>query len=162
MTPEDVESWRSIPSLPELIVSTHGRIWRSSHWKAMPNGGERKYKSRPTFGVITRASSDARHLFFSYYYRGIGNVKVHAAICEAYHGPKPSPAHGVRHINENSLDNRPSNVVWATQEENLNDDRIRGYHFKTAGRAHLPKIEKRFDIYASILDVAEFAARRYQ
>lgn len=162
MTPDHVESWRSIPSLPGVIASTHGRIWRASHFEPMPYGGTRKYSSRPTFGVITRASGDARHLYFSYHYRGIGNIKVHAAICEAYHGPKPSPEHGVRHKNENGLDNRPENLMWSSQKINLSDAKFRQYHADMAGRRHLPKFEKRFEIYASILDVAEVAfARRH-
>ncbi len=161
MTPDDVEIWRSIPSLDGVFASSHGRIWRSSYSKEMPNGGLRVYSSKPTFGVLARSSSDARHLYFAYRYAEHGNIKVHAAVCEAFHGLRPSPRHGVRHKNENSLDNRPENIEWSTQRVNMNDDRFVKYHVDVSGRKSMSKIDKRRDIYASILDVAEtvFARR---
>lgn len=49
-----------------------------------------------------------------------GNIKVHRAVCEAFHGSPPFPNAVVIHLNENALDNRPENLKWGTQKENLN------------------------------------------
>lgn len=46
--------------------------------------------------------------------------KVHIAICEAYHGPRPDGL-VVRHMNGNALDNRAANLKWGTYEENAAD-----------------------------------------
>lgn len=118
-TPFGVEIWKTVPSMPEIEASSHGRIRRKPHVKPMPHGGLRKYSSEGRFGCITKSSKNARHVYFGVYYRGIGNIKVHRAVCEAFHG-KPKPGEVVLHRNENALDNRPSNVKWGTQKENLN------------------------------------------
>jgi hypothetical protein len=53
-------------------------------------------------------------------------VFVHALVCEAFHGPRPSSAHVVAHGNGDHTDNRASNLRWATQEENEADKRAHG------------------------------------
>jgi hypothetical protein len=45
---------------------------------------------------------------------------VHRLVCEAFHGPAPEGKNVVIHENENALDNRPENIRWGTQKENLN------------------------------------------
>lgn len=47
-------------------------------------------------------------------------MKMHQLVCEAFHGPKPFPKAVVIHIDENGLNNRPENLKWGTQKENLN------------------------------------------
>jgi hypothetical protein len=151
------EEWRSVPSIPDLEASSHGRIRRLPHTGVMPHGGVRLYKSDPTFGTIRSASKDARHLFFGVSYRGIGNVKVHFAVCEAFHGKAPDGNRRVRHLNENGLDNRPVNLVWDRQKVNMNDPILKKYHSKRISpksASPLTKAEKRAGIYDSIKDVA--------
>lgn len=46
---------------------------------------------------------------------------LHAIICEAAHGPRPSSRHVVRHLNGNCIDNQPDNLAWGTQKENSAD-----------------------------------------
>ena len=48
---------------------------------------------------------------------------VHVFVCLAFHGPKPTPRHEVRHLNGKRDHNDPNNVCWATRKEN-SDDRI--------------------------------------
>jgi hypothetical protein len=44
---------------------------------------------------------------------------VHRLVCDAFHGAPPSPKHTVDHINHDRADNRPSNLEWVTQKENV-------------------------------------------
>ncbi len=50
---------------------------------------------------------------------------VHIVVCEAFHGPRPSPLHEACHRNDVGTDNRADNLKWATHAENLEDMRIR-------------------------------------
>ena len=47
-------------------------------------------------------------------------MKVHRIVCEAFHGLAPFKKAVVIHIDENSTNNRPENLRWGTQKENLN------------------------------------------
>jgi hypothetical protein len=56
------------------------------------------------------------------------NIKVHRLVCEAFHGSAPFDGAVVMHINECPLDNRPENLRWGTQKENLNMPGVKEYH----------------------------------
>lgn len=55
-------------------------------------------------------------------------VRVHRIVCEAFHGPRPSPKHEVRHVNGIKTDNRPENLAWGTRVENMRDLVSHGMH----------------------------------
>lgn len=86
----------------------------------MPHGGERSYKTKPTFGVVTKASKNAKHEYYGLMNRKLGNLKVHKLVCETYHGLKPFEKAVVIHKDENGLNNKFDNLKWGTQKENLN------------------------------------------
>lgn len=86
----------------------------------MPYGGIREYKTKPTYGCLTRASKTAQHFYMGAYNSFFGNIKVHRAVCEAFHGAPPFSKAVVIHLNEDGTDNRPENLKWGTQKENLN------------------------------------------
>jgi hypothetical protein len=153
------EVWRAVPSLQCIEASSHGRIRKKPSVARMPNGTLREYSPKPTFGQITSALRGARSLRFNVVYRSIGNVKVHAAVCEAFHGPNPDPRKGVRHLNENGLDNRPENLMWASQKVNINDPKVKRYHYERISpfcRAVMSKQEKRRGIYENIIDIGMY------
>lgn len=58
------------------------------------------------------------------------NIKVtksvHALICEAFHGPKPSTDSQVRHLDGTRTNNSPTNLCWGTQIENWADRKAHG------------------------------------
>lgn len=85
----------------------------------MPSGGFREYKTKWVRGTKTRAYKTARHEYYGVVYRG-KNYKVHRLICEAFHGAPGVSETVVLHLNEDALDNRPENLRWGTQKENLN------------------------------------------
>lgn len=80
----------------------------------MPHGGSRPYGGKPTFG--TWSPDDNR---FILQYRG-HTYKVARLICEAFHGSAPADKPVCMHLDENSRNNRPDNLAWGTQKENLN------------------------------------------
>jgi hypothetical protein len=44
-------------------------------------------------------------------------------VCEAFHGPKPSPTHQAAHRDDDKDNNTPDNLYWATPLENHADRR---------------------------------------
>ena len=109
-----IEEWKTCPSLPEYEASSLGRVRRKVYSRQMPHGGVRLYGGKPHHGVAIKKPK--RMMFF---FRG-KTYKVHRAVCEAFHGPPPFDGAYVLHINEDAYDNRPENLKWGTQRENLN------------------------------------------
>lgn len=108
----EIEEWREMPSLPEYEASSLGRIRRVPHTAPMPRGGERTYGGKPWGGVW----SEDRFIFS---FRG-KTYRVARMVCEAFHGTAPSPDHVAMHLDEDASNNRPVNLAWGTQRENLN------------------------------------------
>jgi len=108
-----------IPSIDGALAREDGMIKLPESKAAMPHGNVRHYYTKWVTGTKTRASKTALHEFFGTMYRG-KNYKIHRLVCEAFHGPAPDGKPIVLHLNENALDNRPSNLRWGTQKENLN------------------------------------------
>lgn len=52
--------------------------------------------------------------------RKFGNIKIHRAVCEAFHGVAPFPRAVVIHLDDDATNNKPDNLRWGTQKENLN------------------------------------------
>lgn len=46
---------------------------------------------------------------------------AHQLVAEAWHGPRPDNCPATRHLNGNKLDNRPDNLAWGTDQENMLD-----------------------------------------
>ncbi|WP_300573472.1 HNH endonuclease signature motif containing protein [Phenylobacterium sp.] len=109
----DPEIWRVVPSVPGYLASTHGRLMKAPYLAPLPNGGVRNYGGEPTYGVWV--DSERRY---------ITNIdghsrKVARLVCEAFHGPAPDGFPVCMHLDEDSRNNRPENLQWGTQKENL-------------------------------------------
>ena len=117
---------KKITQVDGALANELGEIKLPESTSTMPNGGLRTYKTRWIKGVETKASKSAAHKYYGVVYRG-KNYKVHRLICEAFHGPPSSEAPIVLHLNEDSLDNRPENLRWGTQKENLNMPKFIAY-----------------------------------
>lgn len=103
-----------------MMASSLGRVKLPDGEYKMPNGGVCQYRPKPVFGVRTKASKTARHVYMGLYSKRFGNMKVHRLVCEAFHGPAPSKRSVVIHLDEDATNNRPENLRWGTQKENLN------------------------------------------
>jgi hypothetical protein len=114
------EVWKPVPSLPGVVASSLGRIRLPQVTYEMPNGGMRVTTPTERLGEVRTAARDASCKYRAIYARKFGNIKVHRAVCEAFHGSSPSPSHVVLHLDENGLNNRPENLRWGTRKENQN------------------------------------------
>ena len=114
------EEWRIVPSAPHYLASSEGRIMIAPFLASLPNGGVRQYGGSPHFGIWDKETAR-----FVTSHRN-KNYKVHRLICEAFHGA-PFERAVCLHIDENSANNRPENLKWATQKENLNGDAFIDY-----------------------------------
>lgn len=96
----------------------------------MPHGGPRQYGGQPHFGVWNK--QDGRFIII---YKG-KTYKVAQLVCEAFNGPKPFPSAVCMHLDENAANNRPGNLEWGTQKQNLNAPRVKEWHRMKEGDSH--------------------------
>lgn len=81
----------------------------------MPYGGVRVYGGGAGgFGTLNAETGR-----YQVTHRG-RTYKVHRLVCEAFHGPAPEGKPYVLHRDEDCANNKPRNLKWGTQKENLN------------------------------------------
>jgi hypothetical protein len=105
------EIWRLIPSLAGVLASSHGRLMVAPYVAPIPRGGVRQYG-----GEVTSGQWDGAR--FIYLHKG-KTYKVHRLVCEAFNGPPPAES-VCMHLDEDASNNRPENLAWGTQKQNLN------------------------------------------
>lgn len=110
------EEWRPVRLFEGFYeVSSLGRVRRVAGYRntfdgrVLSTGSNARY-----FRIILSKANKIKH------------ASVHRLVCEAFHGPQPSPAHIVAHNNGDRHDNRACNVRWATPLENSADMRRHG------------------------------------
>ena len=137
------EIWRPVPSEPGVLASSWGRFLLPPRHAPMPSGGYRLYQPKPRHGEVGRAKAGALHTYLiAMVYRTGEDAgrqrprKVHQLVCEAFHGPRPFDGAVVIHINEDAHDNRPENLRWGTQKENLNMPKILAWKRSIRGDRH--------------------------
>lgn len=90
------------------------------------------YAPKPRYGQVSRSKKDAKHSYRHIMVKRIRDGgrqsprKVHQLVCEAFHGSKPFESAVVIHIDEDAHNNRPENLLWGTQKENLSTYRTYG------------------------------------
>lgn len=96
-----------IPGYPGYSATADGRIKGPQRWLS-PFPDRRGYLRFNTFrdGVWTQ-------------------LGVHAAVCAAFHGPRPEGMHAA-HLNGVPTDNRAENLKWCTPAENEAHKRAHG------------------------------------
>lgn len=112
---------RPVPSALEHFATADGRIFSCARAGVIrerrPCVSPRGYLQL----IVTRGGRMVGH-------------PVHRMVAEAFHGPKPSPDHEVRHLDGDRTNNRAINLAWGTHAENIDD---RAQHGTTArGERH--------------------------
>ena len=117
------EHWRVVPFQPEISASSLGRILVKPSKRKMPNGGSRVYTPKPTYGYEEKSASGRPGVPKRRIIR-IGRLKktykIAQLVCAAFHGEKPFDKAVTIHLDEDPSNNRPENLKWGTQKENLN------------------------------------------
>ena len=108
------------------LARSDGKIKWADCVGVMPHGGLRQYKNKWIAGVVSKASKTARHEYYKVVHKG-KNYKVHRLVCRAFHGDPPEGKNVVLHLDENALNNKPENLRWGTQKENLNMPKFIAY-----------------------------------
>ena len=80
----------------------------------MPKGGTRIYGGKPREG----AWEPVQRRYIVVWRRK--TYKVARLVCEAFHGKPPKGKRYCVHVDEDAANNRPENLKWGTQKENLN------------------------------------------
>lgn len=106
----DHNRMRPVPGYPGYYATDQGYILSIGRGYMCPKT-ERLHKG---YLHVQRSRSIAGH-------KRMDKVPVHQLVLLAFVGPKPTPRHQTRHLNGNPLDNRPSNLVWGTASENMQD-----------------------------------------
>lgn len=104
VTPDDSrapESWHPIPSLPGFEVSSRQRI---------------RHVGRQPRSVTPTPNPDGYLVFKA----GDRLVYLHHVVAEVFIGPRPSGMQ-VRHLDDVRSNNRPTNLSYGTQAENIAD-----------------------------------------
>lgn len=111
------EEWRPVPSRPGIVASSLGRVHRISDAGLARQGA----RSAPTYGTLVRqrVGQNGEYVKRVVQWRGFGLLLVSRLVCEAFHGLSPFEGAVVMHLDDDSLNNRPENLKWATQWENL-------------------------------------------
>ena len=111
------EEWRIIPSSPSYEVSSTGRVRRLAPYRATKVGHVLKPSRQRSKHLLVRLCEAGKPV------RATG---IHRLVAEAFHGPAPTPKHVAAHNNGIPFDNRPDNIRWATNSENMADRRGHG------------------------------------
>lgn len=113
----EAEATRPIAGWPGYPVTAAGDVIADTGWRGY---GPRTMETSERGGYLSvRLTKGSKRK----------NVAVHRLVAEAFHGPRPSPVHQVRHLNGRRFDNRAANLAWGTAADNARD---RDRHGRTA------------------------------
>jgi hypothetical protein len=115
--PLEAEEWRPVVGYEGLYeISSHGRL-RSIDAVTISPGGKKYTRQGRLISLTTEGIGYWRALL----YRGDGRRgrKIHQLVAESFLPPKPTPAHVINHIDGVRKNNRPENLEWVTQGENI-------------------------------------------
>lgn len=100
----DGEEWRPVPSFPNYLASSFGRVKHAS-----PGRGPIKHAVAPNgYRFVTVIDPDGRKR----------QPKVHTMVTEAFFGPRPVGIE-TNHIDFDKANNAPANLEYVTHLENI-------------------------------------------
>lgn len=104
---------------PSSEPATLDDEWRETEYPGYHVNAQGQVRGR--FGRVLSpwiAGTGAGYLYVAI--SGVGNKTVHALVCAAFHGPRPTGMQ-VAHGDGNNMNNRASNLRWATPSSNQLD-----------------------------------------
>ena len=106
------EIWKAIGEAPAYEVSNLGNVRR-----VVP---DKLGRMGPPMLATPLNDKGYRHL--NLHFGGRQHLRrVHHLVCEAFHGPRPSLKHQVRHLDGNKTNNNAENLAWGTNGQNSLD-----------------------------------------
>jgi hypothetical protein len=81
--------------------------------------------------------------------------RVPRLVCAAWHGPPPTKAHEVRHLDGNPGNNHYSNLAWGTRSENMLDARRHGTLQRRLSDSDVVDIKRFYVLGQSVTALAE-------
>jgi len=107
-----MEKWRVIAEAPDYAVSDLGRVQRIRADRLGRGKGN----------ILKTPLGDGGYPCCSLHVRGKQlHRRIYKLVCTAFHGPKPSPRHEVRHLDGDKLNTTEANLAWGTSAENKAD-----------------------------------------
>jgi hypothetical protein len=121
--------------LPGYIITSNGRVFGPR--------GEMTWK-------YNEDDPDAYIMVGPRYEGGQRWFRMNRLVCEAFHGPPPSPDHVAAHLNGFKQDNFDWNLEWKTQAQNFLDQVSAGRTgMATPGRKRSEETIVKMKMYAS-------------
>jgi hypothetical protein len=119
------ETWKPVVGFEGLYeVSDHGRVRSLDHSTTGKDGRTRRYRGRE----LKPSRTGGNRLQLSLSKEGVRTMKrPHQLVLEAFVGPCP-PGHEGCHYDDDSTNNRLSNLRWGTSSENSHDLVRNGNH----------------------------------
>jgi predicted DNA-binding protein (UPF0251 family) len=106
------EIWKTIPFAPDYMASDMGRVKRAKFSPFSRKNGVVLNAPLDKYGYKkAHVFVDGKQMY----------TTVHACVCAAFHGAKPTPVHQVAHSDGVRTNNIPSNLRWVTPQENAKD-----------------------------------------
>jgi len=118
------EVWKDVPGYEHLRASSFGRVCSKFYCTEMPRGGVKVNYMAATHGY--RKFSSKNYFCMQVTFRR-KSYKVATLVALAFLGPRPQGL-DVSHIDEDSSNNRPENLVYESRKANLNRPKIKQYH----------------------------------
>lgn len=114
--------WRTIAGFPAYAVSSDGEVKRVRKIGRTGRVGtvlQPWIDGRTGYPTVSLCDGERAH-----------KRTVHSLVCEAFHGPAPSPVHEVAHGDGHRANCRASNLRWATHAENMADMLLHDTHIR--------------------------------
>lgn len=117
------EIWRDVVGWEGIYqVSSLGRVRSFDKVVRCGYGKTRVYPGR-----VLRPAMVQGYPTVSLWNNGLSQMaRVHRLVCQAFHGPQPSPAYEVAHNDGNPANASSNNLRWATHTENEGDKLLHG------------------------------------
>jgi hypothetical protein len=125
----DEEEWRPIEGQPGYEVSSLGRVRSLERVIMRSNGRPHPWPGR----VLKPGHTKIKTMIYQHVVLGKKrSFFVHALVCAAFHGPRPSLKHEVAHWDGDGWNCRSANLRWATHADNHADKVRHGRHMRGA------------------------------